>query len=174
MIANAASVAFAQWLTRQASVTGSHSPIRPQAAITSAEVGSVGCVAGCKRAYFEVAVHRHICLPACSTAHSPTRCRSAQRHAVSHTCHCSPVLLKQLQVESQIASIQTTIDRRLSSMPPSARQAYTELLAEQQSLLAEAVHFEEGLAELSAALAAAEGELGRNTFKQRALELQVC
>jgi ATP/maltotriose-dependent transcriptional regulator MalT len=79
-----------------------------------------------------------------------------------------------MQVDGQIATIQSTLDRRLSSMPPSARQAYSELLAEQAALLAEAGHFEERLAELHGALAAAEGELGRNAFKQRALELQAC
>lgn len=65
------------------------------------------------------------------------------------------------------------MDSRLNSLAPSARQAYNELLAEQDGLLAEATRFEEGIAELNATLAAAEGELGRNTFKQRALELQV-
>jgi hypothetical protein len=79
-----------------------------------------------------------------------------------------------VQVDGQIATIQSTLDRRLSSMPPSARQAYSELLAEQAALLAEAGQFEERMAELHGALAAAEGELGRNAFKQRALELQVC
>ena len=58
-------------------------------------------------------------------------------------------------------------------MPPSARQAYTDLLAEQSALLAEAGRFEEESAELSSALAAAEGELSRNGFKQRVLEVQV-
>lgn len=58
-------------------------------------------------------------------------------------------------------------------MPPSARQAYNDLVAEQTSLLAEAGRFEEEAAELGAALAAAEGELGRNGFKQRVLEVQV-
>lgn len=58
-------------------------------------------------------------------------------------------------------------------MPPSARQAYNDLIAEQTSLLAEAGRFEEEGAELSAALAAAEGELSRNGFKQRVLEVQV-
>jgi hypothetical protein len=78
-----------------------------------------------------------------------------------------------LQVEADITSIQAALDSRLNSLAPSARQAYNELLAEQDSLLAEATRFEEGIAELNATLAAAEGELGRNTFKQRALELQV-
>ncbi|KAF6253295.1 intraflagellar transport protein IFT-71/74 [Scenedesmus sp. NREL 46B-D3] len=76
------------------------------------------------------------------------------------------------QVDGQIAAIQSTLDRRLSSMPPSARQAHSELLVEQATLLTEAGQFEERLAELRGALSAAEGELGRNTFKQRALELQ--
>ena len=58
-------------------------------------------------------------------------------------------------------------------MPPSARQAYNDLTAEQASLLAEAGRFEEEGAELAAALAAAEGELSRNGFKQRVLEVQV-
>jgi hypothetical protein len=78
-----------------------------------------------------------------------------------------------MQVDGQIASIQSTLDKRLSSLPPSARQAYSELLAEQAALLAEAGQFEERLAELHGALAAAKGKLGRHAFKQRALELQV-
>jgi hypothetical protein len=63
--------------------------------------------------------------------------------------------------------------QRLNSMPPSARQAYNDLVAEQTSLLAEAGRYEEEAAELGAALAAAEGELSRNGFKQRVLEVQV-
>jgi hypothetical protein len=65
-----------------------------------------------------------------------------------------------LQVEADITSIQAALDSRLNSLAPSARQAYNELLAEQDSLLAEATRFEEGIAELNATLAAAEGELG--------------
>jgi crotonobetainyl-CoA:carnitine CoA-transferase CaiB-like acyl-CoA transferase len=59
-------------------------------------------------------------------------------------------------------------------MPPAAHQAYAELQAEQAVLLAEATRFEEEGAELAAALAAAEGELSRNSLKQRALNVQVC
>jgi hypothetical protein len=99
----------------------------------------------------------------CFVVHSAMYFVTATNHAVPDAA----------QVDGQIASIQSTLDRRLSSMPPSARQAYSELLAEQATLLAEAGQFEERLAELHGALAAAEGELGRNTFKQRALELQV-
>jgi hypothetical protein len=73
-----------------------------------------------------------------------------------------------------MASIQATIDRRLSSMPPAARQAYAALQAEQGALLAEAARFEEESAELTAALSAAEGELSRSSLKQRALDVQVC
>lgn len=83
-------------------------------------------------------------------------------------------LLLMLQVDNQIAMIQSTMDQRLSSMAPSAKQAYNELLAEQAALLAEAGRFETDIAELNEALAAAEGELGRNQVKQRALQLQVC
>lgn len=72
-----------------------------------------------------------------------------------------------------MAAIQSTMDHRLSSMAPSARQAYSELLAEQAALLTEAERFEMDIAELNEALAAAEGELGRNQVKQRALQLQV-
>lgn len=85
-------------------------------------------------------------------------------------CRCACCCL---QVDSQIAAIQSVQEQRLNSMPPSARQAYDDLVAEQTSLLAEAGRFEEEAAELGAALAAAEGELGRNGFKQRVLEVQV-
>lgn len=78
-----------------------------------------------------------------------------------------------LQVDNQIAAIQAALDQRLSSMAPSTRQVYNELLAEQATLLTEAARFEEDLAQLSEALAAAEGELGRNQVKQRALQIQV-
>lgn len=78
-----------------------------------------------------------------------------------------------LQVDAQITHIQSAQEQRLNSMPPSARQAYNDLIAEQASLLAEAGRFEEEGAELSSALAAAEGELNRNGFKQRVLEVQV-
>lgn len=78
------------------------------------------------------------------------------------------------QADAQIAAIQSVQEQRLNSLAPSARQAYNDLLAEQASLLAEAAHFEEESAELSATLSAAEGELSRNSFKQRVLEVQVC
>lgn len=107
------------------------------------------------------AEQREVCT--CATSkQQPVAAILQQRHCVH------------VQVDSQIATIQSTLDRRLSSLPPSAKQAYSELLAEQAALLAEAGQFEERLAELHGALAAAEGELGRNAFKQRALELQVC
>lgn len=72
-----------------------------------------------------------------------------------------------------MAAIQSTMDQRLSNMAPSARQTYNEQLAEQGALLAEAGRFEQDIAELNEALAAAEAELGRNHVKQRALQLQV-
>lgn len=78
-----------------------------------------------------------------------------------------------VQVETQIAQTQSAQEQRLNSMLPSARQAYNDLMSEQASLLAEAGRFEEEGAEMSAALAAAEGELSRNGFKQRVLEVQV-
>lgn len=86
------------------------------------------------------------------------------------TCCCRAAAL---QVDTQIAQIQSAQEQRLNSMLPSARQAYSDLMSEQASLLAEAGRFEEEGAELSAALAAAEGELSRNGFKQRVLEVQV-
>lgn len=39
-----------------------------------------------------------------------------------------------LQVDAQIAAIQAALDRRLSSMPASAQQAYSDLLGEQVGL----------------------------------------
>lgn len=77
------------------------------------------------------------------------------------------------QVEAQIAAIQSAQEQRLNSMPPAARQAYNGLIAEQAALLAEAGRCEEEAAELTGVLAAAEGELSRNGFKQRVLEVQV-
>lgn len=85
---------------------------------------------------------------------------------VSLPCCC-------VQVDTQIAQIQSAQEQRLNSMLPSARQAYNDLMSEQASLLAEAGRFEEEGAELSAELAAAEGELSRNGFNQRVLEVQV-
>jgi hypothetical protein len=82
-------------------------------------------------------------------------------------------MLHALQVDAQITHIQSAQEQRLNSMAPSARQAYNDLITEQASLLAEAARFEEEGAELGAALAAAEGELSRNGFKQRVLEVQV-
>lgn len=77
------------------------------------------------------------------------------------------------QVEAQTAAIQATIEQRLSSMTAPARKAFSQLQAEQATLLAEAGRCEEEAVELDAVLLAAEGELSRNSFKQRALELQV-
>ncbi len=57
-------------------------------------------------------------------------------------------------------------------MPPSTRQAHAELQVEQAALQAEAAQLEADLTALNAALADAEGELGRSPIKQRALELQ--
>jgi hypothetical protein len=82
-------------------------------------------------------------------------------------------MLCTLQVDAQITHIQSAQEQRLNNMAPSARQTYNNLIAEQASLLAEAGRFEEEGVELSAALAAAEGELSRNGFKQRVLEVQV-
>jgi len=78
-----------------------------------------------------------------------------------------------LQVDTQISAIQTSQQDRLDSMAPSVRQAYSDLLGEQTGLLAEAGRCEEEAAELTAALTAAEGELSRNGFKRRVLEVQV-
>lgn len=78
-----------------------------------------------------------------------------------------------LQVDTQISAIQTSQQDRLNSMAPSVRQAYSDLLNEQTGLLAEAGRCEEEAAELTAALTAAEGELSRNGFKRRVLEVQV-
>jgi hypothetical protein len=77
------------------------------------------------------------------------------------------------QVEAQIAATQAAVDRRLDSLPHAARRAYGDLLGQQAALLAEAGRLEEEAAELGARLAAAEGELGRNGLKQRALGIQV-
>jgi peptidoglycan hydrolase CwlO-like protein len=82
-------------------------------------------------------------------------------------------MLRALQVDAQITHIQSAQEQRLNNMAPSARQTYNNLIAEQASLLAEAGRFEDEGAELGAALAAAEGELSRNGFKQRVLEVQV-
>ncbi len=78
-----------------------------------------------------------------------------------------------MQLEARAADIQAASDARLAAMAPSMRQQHAELTAEQASLTAEAARFEEAASELDSALAAAEGELARNTLKQRAVEFQV-
>ena len=65
------------------------------------------------------------------------------------------------------------MENRLNSMPPSQRQQYQELMAEQQALQQEGKRFEEAIDELDRTLANQEGELARNPLKQRSLQLQV-
>nr|AAO92260.1 intraflagellar transport protein component IFT74/72 [Chlamydomonas reinhardtii] len=79
---------------------------------------------------------------------------------------------KAKQAESKMSEIQASMDQRLNSMPPSQRNEYTTLVAEQQQLQADSKRFEEVLDELDKALQASEGELARNPFKQRSLQLQ--
>lgn len=77
------------------------------------------------------------------------------------------------QADTRIGEIQAAADARLGSLTAASRQQYSEHLSEQANLMAEASRFEEGLSELDRQLSRAEGELARNGFKQRALELQV-
>ena len=65
------------------------------------------------------------------------------------------------------------MENRLNSMPPSQRQQYQELMAEQQALQQESKRFEDATDELDRTLATLEGELARNPLKQRSLQLQV-
>jgi len=77
------------------------------------------------------------------------------------------------QADDKIKEIQLTMENRLNSMPPSQRQQYQELMAEQQALQQEGKLFEESVDELDRTLANQEGELARNPLKQRSLQLQV-
>eukprot|EP00877_Chromochloris_zofingiensis_P002084 jgi/Chrzof1/11877/Cz06g13080.t1 len=79
---------------------------------------------------------------------------------------------KTKQADTRIGEIQAAADARLGSLTAASRQQYSEHLSEQANLMAEASRFEEGLSELDRQLSRAEGELARNGFKQRALELQ--
>ncbi|GLI70068.1 hypothetical protein VaNZ11_014839 [Volvox africanus] len=79
---------------------------------------------------------------------------------------------KAKQAETKMAEIQASMDQRLNSMPPSQRQQYAELISEQQQLQADSKRFEEVLEDLDKQLQASEGELARNPFKQRSLQLQ--
>ena len=65
------------------------------------------------------------------------------------------------------------MENRLNSMPPSQRQQYQDLMAEQQALQQESKRFEDATDELDRTLATQEGELARNPLKQRSLQLQV-
>lgn len=71
------------------------------------------------------------------------------------------------QAEAKIQEVQQNMDARLSSMPPSQRQQYSDLVAEQAALTQEARRFEEAMDELDRQLNTQEGELGRNPLKQR-------
>ena len=77
------------------------------------------------------------------------------------------------QADTQLAQLQASLDAQLGSLGPSARQQYADLLSEQAALLNEQQRYEEDLGELDRELATAEGEMARNPFKQRALDLQV-
>ncbi|KAG2495583.1 hypothetical protein HYH03_006183 [Edaphochlamys debaryana] len=79
---------------------------------------------------------------------------------------------KAKQAETKMSEIQSNMDQRLNAMPPSQRQQYQELVTEQQQLQADAKRFEEDVDELDKQLQASEGELARNPFKQRSLQLQ--
>ena len=74
---------------------------------------------------------------------------------------------KSRKAEARIGELQAGMDARLSSLPPSQRAAYGELLGEQAALAAEAKRFDEAIDELDRQLAVQEGELARNPLKQR-------
>jgi hypothetical protein len=78
-----------------------------------------------------------------------------------------------LQADVQLAQLQASLDAQLSSLGPSARQQYADLISEQAALLNEQQRYEEDLGDLDRELATAEGEMARNPFKQKALDLQV-
>ena len=65
-----------------------------------------------------------------------------------------------------------SLENRLNSMPPSQRQQYQDLMAEQQALQQESKRFEEAIDDLDRTLSTQEGELARNPLKQRSLQLQ--
>lgn len=71
------------------------------------------------------------------------------------------------KAEAKIQEIQQNMDARLNSMPPSQRQQYYDLVAEQGALTQEAKRFEEAIDELDRQLNTQEGELARNPLKQR-------
>jgi hypothetical protein len=77
-----------------------------------------------------------------------------------------------LQAEARITEIQRGQESQLRSLTPAARQQYSALLEERQALRQDAGRLDEALAELEREVGSAEGELGRNVLKQRALELQ--
>jgi len=79
---------------------------------------------------------------------------------------------KAKQADNRIAEIQTAMESRLNSMPPSQRQQYSDLISEQQTLQQESKRFEEAIDELDKTLNTQEGELARNPLKQRSLQLQ--
>ncbi|KAI8472521.1 MAG: hypothetical protein J3K34DRAFT_457787 [Monoraphidium minutum] len=74
--------------------------------------------------------------------------------------------------EARVAALEAAAEARLADLVPGQRAAYQALHEEREGLLAEAAARDAALAELDGAIAAAEGELGRNAAKQRALQLQ--
>ncbi|KIZ05137.1 intraflagellar transport protein 74/72 [Monoraphidium neglectum] len=76
------------------------------------------------------------------------------------------------QAEARVADLEAAAEARLATLPPGQRAAYQALQQEHEGLLADAAAREAALAELDEAVAAAEGELGRNPAKRRTLELQ--
>lgn len=63
------------------------------------------------------------------------------------------------------------MDTKLNELPPSQRQQYYVLAAEQAALSQESRHLEESIDELDRQLAVQEGELGRNPLKQRCVHV---
>jgi len=89
------------------------------------------------------------------------------------------VLTERLQLESKTklsetkaGQMQAAMEERFNAMPPSQRQQYQDLLAEQNSLQAECKRYEDTIDELDKTLTTQEGELARNPLKQRSLQLQ--
>eukprot|EP00798_Chlamydomonas_sp_ICE-L_P011195 gene11195-18812_t len=89
------------------------------------------------------------------------------------------VLTERLQLESKakgadtrIIELQSNMESRLESLPPSQRTQYTDLMSEQSNLQVESKRFEEAIDEMDKTLTTQEGELARNPLKQRSLQLQ--
>lgn len=76
------------------------------------------------------------------------------------------------QAENRILELQSSMESRLNSLPPSQRSQYTELMQEQAALQSEGKRFEETIDEMDKTLNTQEGELARNPLKQRSLQLQ--